>query len=807
DQTGHLTAELRRQMATCRDQVAAQDVELANLQTGSNLAPNERAEALRSLERRLAVNPARVLDHLAVVSALLEIDPDDTASQSLYFELLDVVARLVIAPSRDERISAALAIGPRLLGDRGCIAQAKFHLRHGQIEPALGSLLPLLDDANASPRSLLWLFTIARRFRDAYTSARALERVAATFRPALRGLLEAIAAEMYLDARAADDALRLSAKTMRTSHNVPRLVTLATRLVDYAEPELAQLDIEHAMSRVLPSARFCRMLARSHRLAGEPEIALAWLQRAVSLRPGDVELRGLQLELALELGDATRLVDILCDFIAQALPVSAWAESAASALAWLTSVDPARSLAVGRRLLDCNGASHRSLRAALLDAAQINGDEEFAIDVLERAAATASESSDLQLALAERCWKSGHYEAARLAALRATRCGADVESWAAYAVDGSNDTNADAELLRLELERLLHLSGKATGELRATLRRLAAARFDWAQDIDGALACWRELTQTNAADWGCVVRDMGMILGAQTAAERLQELAPNVEPASTRAMVWGLCAQLLEEAGEANAAIELFEKALVTAPESTCLLPLVQRVTQARHDVEGLDAVYGTLEGAILGIYGERCLHYRAARTFEHIEEYSAALRHAVAAFEARPDDDSTWTTLVRISRVSRQPQALALSAMRVVEVARDRSRTRPWLERAYRELGDDQEGLRLKFDLAIRMLVGSPDVRGVNDVAACVRGMAEHGVEEIEFIRLRFERALDSLLVELVGPDGARLGIAIALAATKDLGRLELASRALFAAIQADADLEEFATLIPTLVPRVAEA
>ncbi len=802
-QTGHLSLAHRAEVPSLTERATQEASEAKRLETAWSTQPHdERRATLKALEGRLAVDPNRAIDHLAIVVALVELDPKDTLAQSLYVELLDVAARLVISPSRDERLAAAITSAPQLLGERGCIAQAKFYLRHGQIELALSALLQLLEQQSPSVRGLLWLFTLARRFRDALTSARAIERVSVAFRPAIRGLLEALAAEQYLEAHAPDDAMRLASNALRTSQNMSRLVTLETRLADYSEPHSGSENIERALSRVLPNALLCCVLSRAHQRIGETDVALAWTQRALSLRPGDVGLRNEQLQLALEVGDASRVVDILSDLMRQAMPISAWVELAASALAWLTSVDALRALEMGKRLLDHIGATDRSLRAALLDAAQVNGDETFAIEVLERAAAVAEDSPAVHLALAERYWKRNDVEAGLLSAIRAARAGAEPDGWKDYVWASAAGDSADAELTRLELSRLLLRRVERTSELEQVLRRLAVMRFDLAQDTEGAVEIWRELAESGSGDWGRVCRDMGEVLGGRAACSRLKDLSKTLERVTTRARVLGLAAQLSFGAGDVEGAEELLEQALSVASTSTVLLPFVERVTQHPSGQERLESLYAVVEHSVLGVFGERSLHYRAARAFEQNEQWSLALRHALLAFEILPDDEAAWTALVRISRAAGQPQALALAAMRVAEATRDRGHAHRWLERAYQQLADSPDELRIRFDLAIRMLVGLPQVRGVRRVADCIGLLQRAGVEEVDFMRMRFERALESLVGDLEGPDGARLGIAMSQIAAAHLGRFDISAQALFSALNADGDLEEFADLVPGLQP-----
>ncbi|HEY5959644.1 MAG TPA: hypothetical protein VIV60_23980, partial [Polyangiaceae bacterium] len=307
--TGHLTEELRAEHTTRAAQAGAQrkELELQRAELPAHGA-EERHSALQRLEQRLALDPYAAVEHMVVVRELVECDVRDLHAHSLYVELLDVVARQMVVPSRDERLAQAIAEAPRLLGERGIVAQAKFYLRQGQVEAALCALLPLLDSKQSSLRGLLWLFTLARRFRNALVSARALERISDAFRPQIRSVLLCLAAELYVEAGDAANALRLIADIPRTAQNLPRLVLLELHLAEHGEAALACESMEHALSKVLPNAYIYTALARAHKLDGEFELALAWIHRAIALRPSDIALRNEQLELALRVGDTSRVL-------------------------------------------------------------------------------------------------------------------------------------------------------------------------------------------------------------------------------------------------------------------------------------------------------------------------------------------------------------------------------------------------------------------------------------------------------------------------------------------------------------------
>jgi tetratricopeptide (TPR) repeat protein len=805
--TGHVNDDLRAEHAARLEQAATQrlelDAELAELQ---RVPLDERPLALQRLERRLALDPYAAVDHLFVVHQLVECDATDPAAQSAYAELLDVVARQAAVPARSERLTQALADVPRLLGERGMVAQARFHLRHGQVETALGSLLPLVDLKQASVRGLFWLFTLARRFRNALASARALQRIADAFRPQVRSALLCLAAGLYVEAGDLQSAQQLAEEIPRTAQNLPRLVLLELNLASHGEAAVSWENLEHSLSKVLPSAYIYSALGRAHRADGEFELALAWIQRAIALRPFDMSLRGEQLELALRVGDAVRVAEITRDLMTQALPASEWVEGAASALGWMSSVDLALAAKLAKEILEYIGPGSPSLRAALLDVARAIGDEQLALEVLERAAALAPEPAPIYLAIAERRWEGGEIEQGLVAALRAAESGAPVDTWVNYAWVSTAELSTDAQLRQIELLRLMYADAPDSTALLGTLRRLAVARFDLAQDTDGAVEAWYELAERSQGRLWCdVARDMGEVLGVRAAVQHLVEASKTHVAETDRAKLLGLASQVAFELGDFADALRYLEEAQLASAEAIGLLPFGERIALAANAPEALESLYSVVDAHVLGVFAERSLHFRAAHAFAKLRDWPLALRHALHAFETRPEDVSTWNALVSLSRMAGQPQTIALSAMRVAEASRDRSQSHQWLERAYQELGDSPDEVRLRFDLAIRMLVGVPQVSGVRRVADCIRQMQSHEFEEIDFIRMRFARALESLTEDLEGPDGARLGIAMAGVSAQALGRSDLAARALFSAVKADADLEEYATVAAELASSVA--
>jgi tetratricopeptide (TPR) repeat protein len=804
-----------RQLEHCKLRATQEREEIARLWSSLDVAAdNEQEGILRELETRLAFVPSETLEHLTAVRRLLEIRPNDAVMRSRFVELIDVVAALVISPSRDERISAALAAAPRLLGERGRLAQARLLLRHGQIEPSLAALRPLLTEANTTVRGLFWVLSLSRRFRDVSSAARAAERLAAAFRPAIRAILEVFSAQLYVDAGEPHEAARLVSGALRTGQNLSRLVSLQVTLAETIGLDVDAGDLERALSRVMPDSSLCRIMARTYRQVGDRALALVWTWRAVSLKPGDVALRGDALSLALELGESHRIVEQLEDLIAQAIAPIDWADLAASALGWLANTEPNSALSLARSLLDIAGPVSRSLRAAALNVARVVGDEAFALEILERSAAShacRSELPELLFALCERYHACGRHEACLSAALRAARCGVPPRELERFADLKAVDLSADGRMLYLELRRTMALAREDAHDICATTLELAVARAELALDVDGAVSLWVDLAQrTDREGWAVVVRDMAEVLGQRVTVERIDALSRFAVHGRTRPRLLVLGAQVGMEAGDIEGAAANVEAALRLDPSCTFVLPLAERLLSEIQAFDRLESLYGSIESAALGTHGARAVHYRAAVSLAVSGQYERALVHATAAFETFPEHEGSYRLLLALALRASDPQSVAAAVTRVADADVDPSRKVAWLRRGYDALPSATEHLRPKFELALKILLGCPRASAIELVVRCLEAASSLPPEELEFMRSRVARALESLLHGLDGPDGARLGIATAIAAVRALDHVELATSALSAALGADGDVDEFASFVPVLLelrPDASEA
>jgi tetratricopeptide (TPR) repeat protein len=552
-------------------------------------------------------------------------------------------------------------------------------------------------------------------------------------------------------------------------------------------------------------------MARTYRQVDDRELALVWTWRAVSLKPGDITLRRDALELALSLGQPEKIIEQLDDLVAQAIPPVDWADLAASALGWLANAAPSSALAMARSLLDIAGPVSRSLRAAALDVARVVGDEAFAWEILERAAtarACQAELPELLLALCERYQARGKYDACLSAAVRAAKGGASCAELERFAARSDGGLSADGRLSLLELRRMLALAREDATEIGATTIELAVARAELSLDVDGAVSLWVDLAQRfEGSNWATAARDMAEVLGQKVTAERLEALSHFAVQGRMRPCLRVLAAQVSMEAGDVEGAAASVEAALRLDPTCAFVLPLAEHLLSEVQAFERLESLYSVIEAAVLGVHGVRALHHRAAVSLAESGQYERALGHATVAFETLPEHDASYRLLVELAHRASDPQSIAAVVSRVAESEVDPSRKVEWLRRGYDALPHAAEHLRLKFELALKILLGCPRASAITLVASCLDAASSLEPEELEFMRIRVARALESLLNGLDGPDGARLGVAIAIAAIHELGRVELATTALSAALGADGDVDEFASVVPVLFERTLDA
>jgi len=107
-------------------------------------------------------------------------------------------------------------------------------------------------------------------------------------------------------------------------------------------------------------------------------------------------------------------------------------------------------------------------------------------------------------------------------------------------------------------------------------------------------------------------------------------------------------------AGKNEIAFRVASRALELDPSRADVLAVAER-TASDDEIPALEGLYHRLSDAALGPYGERAVHYRAARQLEKRNMIDRALAHAVHAFEAVPSEGVAFVIMARLAERSQQ--------------------------------------------------------------------------------------------------------------------------------------------------------
>jgi tetratricopeptide (TPR) repeat protein len=472
-----------------------------------------------------------------------------------------------------------------------------------------------------------------------------------------------------------------------------------------------------------------------------------------------------------------------------------------TALRALAELDPARAGGLARRALDVVGPRLAALRGAVLAVADESGERGLAIAAIERflaAGATGDERIELLLDLARRRRVAGDSDGSARALLRAIREGAQPAVVLAELASAPPTKSSDGELATLEA-RAEALSGSADADQAGTAlawREVGAAYFDLAADVPRAVRAWERAIALNPERGvECFASDLVTFAGPDAALSALTDLAGRRPKASDAARVLAVASTVALAAGKRELAFKVASQALELDPSRTDVLAVAERTASAEQ-LPALEDLYQRLSNAALGPYGERAVHYRAARQLEKRNVIDRALWHAVRAFEAVPSEGVAFVMMARLA----ERAALHADVVRAIErVALKHSAPdvrAAWLRRAALFTGNTEEGKRQRVEVLLRALSVRPEMAVVHSLAEALRALLVTAKDDREMLELRFEKAVSLLLPKMDGPEGARIALACAAAALSTFGSARLAVSALSRAVKCDGDIEEYAQL-----------
>lgn len=772
---------------------------------GDGAARALRISTLSELARRYRGRPDQTKRRAEVLAALLRAEPTSDEAGRAFGWLVErslqqgapkvdlelfasVLSRRVEAPLTSHERSAT-----RLL--LAAVAAASDPTGRRPLE----AVAPLLEtdalDKCACARALeIATASGASRERALAFAALADGQPAAIGAQLLAAAADEFLASNDLDAarKAADRGLALSPSSGKPARTLARV---ATRKTDRDSASL----LERALSVLVPSTEACSALAHALDLAGEPALAFAWTQRWLALVPANpMALREL-VRRAVDLADPVRLIGALSWVLAQPEAMGPLVDPMIDGLRALFALDAAKAKPLARRALDVFGPKDESLRRELIALADEHGDRGLAIAALERWIATAGDTPvAVLLELCVRRSDARDFDGAARELCRAASVGsapdAVLESIQDVEETAKGRLSPDGRLWLAEAVARSHWEGATKVGIESAVnafRTLGALRWDLAEDWRGSEQAL--FASSEASDrFDLYARDLVELAGLERAIMAIRARARLVE-GKTQGRVLTAAARQAAEHGLDAVAVELAEEAIAIDPTIGEAIAVAEACARGESGAAVVSRIYELLARTAMGIYGQRAAHYRAARQLERRGANALALHHALASFEAVPNEGTSYHLVTRLIERTGDATEAIRSLERVAEQHKLDERAL-WLRRAASLAPATPEGLTARFDLLLRALMANPESQTVALLEDALAALVDVDDDQtIAFVR--FERAVRAILAKLEGPDGAFVALRIA----RVTARFDLAAttwKALHVAVRNDAGHGAFAEL-----------
>ena len=676
----------------------------------------------------------------------------------------------------------------------------------GDVSGANETTRGLLTKASDDPRAIAIAWMNASLAGDHETRSAAIEHLAKFAGASTRAVLYSVAAEARAAIGDREAPRRLAERACHTDPSSARAVgTLADATVG-AHDRTAASALERGIHFLFARSSWCRALAEALDAMGEASYAVGWTQRLVALRPGDRKAMAVLLERVVRTGDGARLAEALIWVLSQPQPAPALIELITPPLRDLVAIDAARAAHVARRALDTFGARLHGLRDAVLAAADAAGDGPLAVMALERALAVEDIRSrgPLLSALRDRQRRAGDAEGEARTLLALARTTPDEATLPAVEALAQVALSSDGALALLEAIAHLSMNGEADSkesrpESARAWRQLGAAQWDLAGDRELAQqSFWRAAKLDPRRGFTTLAFDLAEVGGTAFALDsfdkRVREETNHVRAGMMSAHV----ARVALALGEPSRAFDFAATALARNPKLSEALEIAESAaTSSGREVE-LTRVYDDLTVRALGRFARRAVNYRGARFFEQQGDHGLALKHAALAFQAVPSEGAALLLLVRTAeRAGDRAQAVG-AMVQVADATRDAGVRFAWLLRAASATGSDEQGLALRVDVLLHALTVSRDPRASIALQKAAAELLRTAPDEKASLELRLGRASKAVTAKAGGPEGARLALSFARMALELFGDARWASEALASALNADADLEDYETLLP---------
>jgi tetratricopeptide (TPR) repeat protein len=784
--------DAERELDTALEQLAA-------------LTGDERASSLRRVAAALRGFPSRSEPYLAVLWELVERLPDELRLRRLL--------EMLLARTRDSEGLARLwtrdlvSMREPLLVQRALVGLSRLERQGGNLQGSLAVLAA--DDGRGSLPAASMQLALAAQLGSRRPRADALLKLGVGLAPGLRAWLASVASAELLGLGEAAAALAAAEVGTHADPSATRPVVAFANAARGRHDRVAAVAYERAMALTFPSSAHCRALVDVLDVLGESYAAQVWTARWLSLRPAETEASIQLLRRSAKTGDAARLGDVIAWTVSRAHPLAEWSEPLAHALTCLADSDRARAAEVAWRILDAFGPESPALRQAVLVVAEQSDDIELEVAVFERElAADGNGRHDESLwRLAEKHFERGEVDRGHATLVRALAAGVDPRRVLALCESTPETHSPEGEFHRLEARAgALELLGDDPDACWLALREFGAALWDLAGDPAQAVEVWLRAAELGGAHaWFHFARDLVEVLGLERALDEVCRLAETRESSGQVAALLTAAAVVAKSQGGRKRALSLGLLALDTDPSNVWALEIIESSAHVG-DMQAVESAYKGALAATLGAYGERALHYRAARYFERAGEHDFALVHAIAAFRAVPSEGVTFALMLRLAHGAKDAERAARA---VEEVASEHSSGRlrsQWLRRAAMIAGGSVDGAHQRMEALLRALLAAPDTETVDLLGRAFTDLARREPDGRELGHLRFGRAVERLVPRLESVDGARVALAMASVAVGCFSDAKLALSALTGAVHLEPEIDDFGDFVSESARLAAE-
>jgi tetratricopeptide (TPR) repeat protein len=681
-----------------------------------------------------------------------------------------------------------------------------------KLQSKVGSIGAIVSQARGVEAAAATLLQATLHASNNRERADSLVQLAASTSGEVAAVLLAVAAESYLGLGLNQHARRTAEDACLADPASARAFSALARATIAAPERDAAMAVESGSSTMLIRASICSGMAHAFEAVGEDAQALTWTQRWLALQPGSPEAMHELVRRASKAYDPDRLEEALHWVLSQPRPLDDMASAFGEALELLAELDQDRANDLGRRALDMYGPRVPGLRGRLLALGDRTGDASLSINLLERLVSSKVKDGraverlfDLaQRRSAAADWDGAAAELARAAARSAPSRTLnehldvlDGKMQAAQASLGSDGLVSFVEARVYTLGALVDGPEQSQLEnLALAWRELGSVKWDLAYDAQGAEQAFFQAAQ--AAPQGGMVRyahDLMTFAGPEPGLDAVIRRAARLDEPKRHAALLIEAANLAYAHKLSKRAMEIAASAIQIDPSRADAVAIVEKASDGASGIETLDRIYKVLAGAALGCYGRRAAHYRGARQLERRGSAIAAMRHAVAAFEAVPSEGTAYVLMARLSERSGDPSEAIAAIQRVADAAQPGARA-TWLLRAASMAGTGEEAARVRCNLLLRAITARPDASTIDQVGVVIRQLLTHG-DDADILSMRFERAAVASLKKADGPDAARAAISLARVAFDALTAYKLGLALLQKAVAANGDIDEYVSIV----------